>query len=98
MDVGDRNSGEVEQLSKLVILWLVCVANMAHAQDSLGKTFQLRKPDSAERAAHLSPADSAARVERAKVLFEKGRAFLAKGQRDSARLALEGAVTLDHHN
>lgn len=83
---------------KLALVCLVCVAQMAHAQDSLGKTFQLRHPDSAERVAKLSPADSAARVAKAKVLAEKGNAWLAKGQRDSARLALEGAVTLDHHN
>jgi hypothetical protein len=35
---------------------------------------------------------------RAKELFRQGNAWLAKGQRDSARLALEGAVDLDHHN
>jgi tetratricopeptide (TPR) repeat protein len=32
------------------------------------------------------------------VMFEKGKVWLAKGQRDSARLRLEDAVSLDHHN
>lgn len=82
----------------VVILSLLCVVNVAYAQDSLGRTFQLRRPDSAERVAHLSPADSAARVARAKELFRQGNAWLAKGQRDSARVAWEGAVILDHHN
>ncbi len=44
------------------------------------------------------PADSVAREARAKVLFQQGNAWLAKGQRDSARVAWEGAVGLDHHN
>jgi tetratricopeptide (TPR) repeat protein len=30
--------------------------------------------------------------------YKRGEAWLAKGQRDSARLALESAVALDHHN
>lgn len=83
---------------KLALLCLICVAQMARAQDSVGRTFQVRRPDSAERNARLSPADSAARIEKAKELFSKGKTWLAKGQRDSARVALEGAVTLDHHN
>lgn len=36
-----------------------------------------------------SPSDSA---------YKHGQAWLAKGQRDSARFALERAVALDHHN
>ena len=42
--------------------------------------------------------DSAARVARAKELYKQGDAWIVKGQRDSARLAYEGAVTLDHNN
>ena len=87
---------------KAIILPLLCCASVAKAQDSAGRTFQVRRPDSAERAAHLSPADSAARVAEAQALFQKAKAWLAKGGRDgvrdSARLALESAVTLDHHN
>ena len=83
---------------KVTILSLLCACSVLKAQDSLGRTFQLRKPDSAERVAKLSPADSAARVARASVAFQKGKSWLAKGQRDSARHALEDAVTLDHHN
>jgi hypothetical protein len=85
-------------LIKVTILSLLCVASVASAQDSVGRTFQVRRPDSAERAAKLSPADSAARVARGKDLYQRGKTWLAKGQRDSARVALEGAVTLDHHN
>jgi tetratricopeptide (TPR) repeat protein len=32
------------------------------------------------------------------VLFQQGNAWMTKGQRDSARLAYEGAVNLDHRN
>jgi tetratricopeptide (TPR) repeat protein len=32
------------------------------------------------------------------LLFQQGNAWMAKGQRDSARYAYEGAVTLDHDN
>jgi tetratricopeptide (TPR) repeat protein len=80
------------------IVSLLCAINALKAQDSLGRTFQLRHPDSAERSARLSPADSAVRVARAKEFFRQGNAWLAKGQRDSARVAWEAAVTLDHHN
>lgn len=83
---------------KATVLSLLCAVGVLKAQDSVGRTFQLRRPDSAERVAKLSPVDSAARVTQAKALADKGKAWLAKGQRDSARLALEGAVTLDHHN
>jgi tetratricopeptide (TPR) repeat protein len=37
-------------------------------------------------------------VAKAKVLYEQGNAWMAKRQRDSARIAYEGAVDLDHHN
>jgi tetratricopeptide (TPR) repeat protein len=102
MDFGDRKRGETYFLKYLTILALYCFIGAAHAalaQDtSAGRLFQVRRPDSAERAMHLSAADSAARVARAKELFAKGNQWLAKGQRDSARVAYEGAVTLDHHN
>jgi len=37
-------------------------------------------------------------VARSRKFYEDGLAWLAKGERDSARFALEHAVSLDHHN
>jgi len=42
--------------------------------------------------------DSVARVARAQKFVEQGNAWLAKGDRDSARVAFEHAVDLDHDN
>lgn len=83
--------------AQVAMLSLLCCAT-ALAQDSVGRTFQVRRPDSAERAARESPADSAQRVARAKQFYDQGKAYLAKGQRDSARIAYERSVSLDHDN
>jgi tetratricopeptide (TPR) repeat protein len=73
------------------ILSLLCLVHVADAQT-------VHAPDTAERMRRWTPGDSIARVAQAKAFFEKGNAWMAKGQRDSARLAYEGAVDLDHHN
>jgi tetratricopeptide (TPR) repeat protein len=73
------------------ILSLLCFVHVVGAQT-------VHAPDTAERMRRWTPGDSIARVAQAKAFFEKGNAWMAKGQRDSARLAYEGAVDLDHHN
>lgn len=67
---------------RVAILSLLCCVS-ASAQDS---------------AARQNPADSAARVARAQKFYQQGQAYLARGERDSARLAWESAVGLDHDN
>jgi tetratricopeptide (TPR) repeat protein len=73
------------------LLSLLCLVHVAGAQT-------VHAPDTAERMRPWTPGDSIARVAQAKAFFEKGNAWMAKGQRDSARLAYESAVDLDHHN
>jgi len=81
------------------MLSLICLVSVAKGQDtSAGRTLLIHRPDSVERLRRWTPSDSIAAVARAKARFEQGNAWMAKGQRDSARLAYEDAVSLDHHN